>query len=97
MAGVEAFLFPVLLILAIICVYFTYKLFRITQLRPWLLAMLGFGLLVAWRLLVLTSLISAWILFSNLFLLFILAPLALGLWQLKRRFSRIYRHVDEAN
>jgi hypothetical protein len=59
--------------------------------------MVGFGLFVAWRLLVLASLISAWTLISNMFLLFILGPLTLALWQLKRRFSRIYGHVNEAN
>ena len=95
--GVETYAFAVLLILAIVCVYFTYKLFRITHLRSWLLAVLGIGFLVAWRLLVLTSLISALLLISNVFLLFILGLLTLGLWQLKRKFSKIYRHVNEAN
>ena len=97
MVGVEVDLFAVLLILVIICVYFTYKLSCITHLRSWLLALVGFGLLVAWRLLVLTSLVSAWLLVSNVFLLFILGLLALGLWQLERRFTRIYRHINEAN
>ncbi|HXY83361.1 MAG TPA: hypothetical protein VEH56_06525 [Candidatus Saccharimonadales bacterium] len=98
MVGVEAYPFAVLLILAIICIYFTYRLFRITRLRSWLLVILGFGLLIAWQLLALASLVvSAWLLISNVFLLLIVGPLTLGLWQLKRRFSRIYRHVNEAN
>lgn len=98
MVVVEAYLFAVLLTLVIVCVYFTYRLFRITRLRSWLLVMLGFGLLIAWRLLALASLIvSAWLLISNVFLLLIVGPLTLGLWQLKRRFGRIYRHVNEAN
>jgi cytochrome oxidase assembly protein ShyY1 len=60
--------------------------------------MLGLGLLIAWRLLALTSfIVSAWLLISNVFLLLILGPLALGLWQLKRRFSKIYKHVNDAN
>ena len=95
---VEIYLFAVLLTLVIVCVYFSYMLFRITRLRPWLLVMLGFGLLIAWRVFALTSLVvSAWVLISNVFLLLIVGPLALGLWQLKRRFSRIYTHVNEAN
>ena len=98
MVVVEAYLFAVLLTLVIVCVYFTYRLFRITRLRSWLLVMLGFSLLIAWRLLSLSSLIiSAWLLISNVFLLLIVGPLTLGLWQLKRRFSRIYKHVNEAN
>jgi uncharacterized membrane protein len=95
---VEAYLFVVLLTLVIVCVYFTYKLFRITRLRSWLLVMLGLGLLIAWRLLALASLfVAAWLMISNVFLLLIVVPLTLALWQLKRRFSRIYRHVNEAN
>ena len=98
MVLVEAYVFVVLLTLVIVCVYFTYKLFRITRLRSWLLVMLGLGLLIAWRLLALASLfVAAWLLISNVFLLLIVVPLTLGLWQLKRRFSRVYRHVNEAN
>jgi hypothetical protein len=94
---VEAYLFAILLTLVIVCVYLTYELLRITRLCSWLLVMLGFGLLIAWRLFALASLVvSAWLLISNVFLLLIVGPLTLGLWQLKRKFSRIYRHVNEA-
>ncbi|MGP8069378.1 MAG: hypothetical protein ACLP5V_05765 [Candidatus Bathyarchaeia archaeon] len=82
---VEAYVFALLLTLAIVCIYFTYKLFRITRLRSRLLVILGLGLLIAWRLLALASfIVSAWLLISNVFLLLIVGPLTLGLWQLKR-------------
>ena len=95
MVGLQAYLFSMELLLVIVCVYFTYKLLRITRLRSWWLVILALGLYVVWRLLVLASLMSAWAM--SLFLLFILGTATLGLWQLERKFNRIYRHVNETN